>query len=358
MRLLIDIGHPGHVHYFRNLYFNLKDHGHKILIVARDKEVSFRLLDHYQIPFISRGKGSKSFFRRLIYLWDASFLIFRQGWKFRPDIIISFASPYASIASFFLRCRNIVLDDTEVGRFERYIYKPLANIIITPSAFKEVLGKKQFRFNGFMELSYLLPAYFNPNPEILEYLGIGPGERFIIVRFVSWEARHDEGQTGLSIMQKHEIISLCQQYAKVFISSEGSLPETLEEYRLKINPHQLHDALSFASIYIGEGATTATEACILGTPSVYINSINAGTLEEEEKFGILFNFRNYDGVIDKISQLLKENNKDYYKSLAKKMIDGRTDLTALLIWLIEGSGKNLKILKQEPEYQDNFRYNA
>ncbi len=160
MRLIIDIGHPGHVHYFRNLYHNLTADGHEILVIARKKEVTFELLHHYKIPFISRGQGRRSFFGKLTYLAYAAFIIFRSGLRFKPDLIISFASPYASLASFFLRCKCIILDDTEVGRFERFIYKPISDLIITPKAFKKDLGKKHFRFDGFMELSYLLPAYF------------------------------------------------------------------------------------------------------------------------------------------------------------------------------------------------------
>jgi uncharacterized protein len=355
MRIIIDIGHPGHVHYFRNLFMNLELHGHKIRIVARDKEVTFKLLDQYQMPFTSRGKGKKSFIGRFVYLLYASFLIFRLGFKFKPDIVISFSSPYASLASLFLRCTNIVLDDTEVGRFERYVYKPLSDLIITPKAFREELGSKHFRFDGFMELSYLLPLYFRPDKKVLEDLGIAPDEKYIIIRFVSWEARHDEGQKGLSIQQKHEIVSLCREYAKVFISSERKLPDTLDEFRLRINPHQLHDALYYASMYIGEGATTASEACILGTPAVYINSISAGTLEEEEKQGILFNFREFDGVIEHISKILNENDKDHYVSLSRMMLAGKIDLTAFLTWLIEESPRSLKTILSDPQCQYNFK---
>jgi uncharacterized protein len=355
MRLIIDIGHPGHVHYFRNLYLNLKAHGHDILIVARNKEVSFELLNYFNMPFTSRGNGKKSFIGKLLYLFYASFLIFRLGKKFKPDIIITFSSPYASLASLFLRCRNIVLDDTEVGRFERRIYKPLADLIITPRAFKENLGSKHFRFDGFMELSYLLPNYFQPDHNILDYLDIVNNEKYIIVRFVSWEASHDKGQKGLSLQQKHEIIDLCRRYAKVYISSEKKLPDSLEEYRLKIYPHQLHDALFFASMYIGEGATTASEACILGTPAVYINTISAGTIEEEERNGLLFNFREFDGVTNQISKILKEDNKDHYVSLSRTMLREKIDLTAFLIWLIEEYPLSQEIIMKNPAYQYRFK---
>jgi hypothetical protein len=355
MRFIIDIGHPGHIHYFKNLYLNLKAHDHTILIIARNKEVTFELLKYYQMPFIGRGKGEKSFFGKLIYLLTASIFIFRSGYNFKPDIIISFSSPYAAIAALLLRCPSIVLDDTEVGRFERYIYKPFADLIITPKVFLKDLGRKQFRFDGLMELAYLSPKYFKPDPGILEDLGILGTDKYVIVRFVSWEASHDKGQLGLSLQQKHDIINLCRNYAKIFISSEKKLPDSLEEYRLNISPHKLHDALFYASLYIGEGATTASEACLLGTPAIYINTISAGTIEEEEKYGVLFNYRNFEGVLGQVTKILNEKNKDKYNLLSGELKKNRIDLTSFLTWLIEEYPQSKERLFKDPDYQNKFR---
>jgi len=38
MRILIDILHPAHVHFFRNFYEVMTDRGHELCIKARDKE--------------------------------------------------------------------------------------------------------------------------------------------------------------------------------------------------------------------------------------------------------------------------------------------------------------------------------
>ena len=44
MRIFIDIGHPAHVHYFKNFIWKMEEKGHTIFISARDKEVSFTSL--------------------------------------------------------------------------------------------------------------------------------------------------------------------------------------------------------------------------------------------------------------------------------------------------------------------------
>lgn len=325
-----------------------------MLVIARKKEVSFELLHHYNIPFISRGQGSRSFFGKLTYLAYAAFIIFRSGLRFKPTLIIGFASPYAALASFFLRCKCIILDDTEVGRFERFIYKPISDLIITPKAFKKELGKKHFRFDGFIELSYLLPAYFHPDQTVMDDLGLKANEKFIIIRFVSWEASHDKGEKGLSYQQKHEITDICSKYARIFISSENQLPDSLEKFRIKIKPCQLHDALYYASLYVGEGATTASESCLVGTPAVYINSITAGTIEEQERFGVLFNFRDFNGVKEQISKILDEKGKERYISLSQAAVCKKIDVTAFLTWLIEEYPGSRDILMKDPGYQFKF----
>jgi len=53
----------------------------------------------------------------------------------------------------------------------------------------------------------------------------------------------------------------------------------------------MHDLLYYATMYIGEGATMASEAAILGTPSIYINTLRLSyTDEEEAKYDLLYNY--------------------------------------------------------------------
>ena len=66
MRILIDLGHPAHIHYFKNFINLMKAKGHEFKFVARDKEILHTLLSHYNINFTSRGKGKKSLDRKSV----------------------------------------------------------------------------------------------------------------------------------------------------------------------------------------------------------------------------------------------------------------------------------------------------
>ena len=43
MNILVDIGHPAHVHLFKNMIWNLEEDGHEVKITARDKEIALYL---------------------------------------------------------------------------------------------------------------------------------------------------------------------------------------------------------------------------------------------------------------------------------------------------------------------------
>ena len=61
MRVLIDVGHPAHVHFFKNTIWSLEKKGHKVMVVSRDKDVVLELLKAYKIPHtvLSKVKPGK-----------------------------------------------------------------------------------------------------------------------------------------------------------------------------------------------------------------------------------------------------------------------------------------------------------
>ena len=52
LKILIDIGHPAHVHIFRNLAKELEKDGHTVLFTCREKECTLDLLKAYRLTVI------------------------------------------------------------------------------------------------------------------------------------------------------------------------------------------------------------------------------------------------------------------------------------------------------------------
>jgi predicted glycosyltransferase len=158
MKILIDIGHPAHVHYFRNLINTSKENGYEFVVVARDKEVSQELLRAYEIPFISRGKGASSRLGKFLYMIYANWIVWRIAIKEKPDLFLSVVSPYAAQVSCLVNKPHIALDDTEHATFARKFYLPFSRNVITPVCFTLDLGEKQIRINTIFEFFYLHPS--------------------------------------------------------------------------------------------------------------------------------------------------------------------------------------------------------
>lgn len=357
MKILIDLGHPAHIHYFKNFVSILKQKGHEFAFVARDKEVLHTLLKNNNIDYVSRGKGGKSLFGKLFYILYADYIIYKLARKFKPDIFLSFASTYAAHVSKICGKPHIALDDTEHAKFELMMYPPFTKVILNPTCFEKKFSNKQLFFNSYMELFYLHPKYFTPDESILTSYGLKSNEKYFILRFVSWNASHDIGQNGLSYNSKINLINKLSGLGKVLISSEAPLPDELLSYQIKIRPEHLHHFLAFAALYIGEGSTTASECAVLGTPTIYVNSLIVGYCKEQnEKYGLCHHFINENGVIEMAEEIIKnEFSSKRCKTQRLKMLDEKIDGTAFLVWFIENYPESENIMRKDPDYQYNFK---
>lgn len=360
MRIFIDIGHPAHVHYFKNFIKIMEQHGHEFLITARDKDVAHKLLKSYNFPFINRGKGKGNLFGKFIYIWKADLLLYKLAKRYKPDLLLSFASPYAAHVAKLIGKPHIVFDDTENAWLNHILYAPFSNVILSPNTFLKCFSRKQIFFNSYMELCYLHPNYYKPRTEVSKILGIGADEKYIILRFVSWLANHDIGHSGLTNNHKIKCVKSLSDYAKVFIVSESELPMELEKYRINIPAEMMHDALNYCSLLYGESATMASECAVLGVPSIYFDNVGRGyTDEEETKYGIVHNFseslEDQQKGLEKAIKILETNDNKKYVQIRDRILSDKIDPTAFMVWFVENYPGSATIMKENPEYQNRFK---
>jgi predicted glycosyltransferase len=345
---MIDIGHPGHLHLFKHFAHQMIGKGHRVHFTVRDKEFEIELLSHEGFLFTNFGKHYKSKPGKVWGLFKFTWLAVKTALWFKPDVFLSHGSLYNAFASFFLGKPNIALEDTG-NREQVRLYKPFTKVIITSSSFLIKYGKKQIFYNAYHELAYLHPALFTPDPGVLNDLGVVEGEKYFILRFVSWNASHDIGQGGLSMDEKSKLIGMLKPYGKVFISSEKKLEAEFEKYSFSLPPWRMHDALAFCSLFVGEGATMASECAMLGTPAVYVNSILAGSVSEQQRYGLLYHFTGGNGVEAKIKELLQDGDlKNKTLALRDKMLTEKINLTEFLVWFIENYPLSFSMMKKQP----------
>jgi len=198
--------------------------------------------------------------------------------------------------------------------------------------------------------SYLHPNRFKTNPDIRRTLWLAHGEKYVVLRFISWNATHDVGVTGLDLQKKLEIVDALKKRVRVFISSEGRLPETLEDLRIQIAPEQMHDVLSQAHFLFGESGTMTSEAGVLGTPAIQISGLPKGamgTLQEQEDYGLVKVYSRYQPEI--LSELLSilESDASVYEDRRDKMLKEKADLTEIMAWFIRGFPDSAEAMKQD-----------
>jgi len=337
LKVLIDIGHPGHVHFFKNSIWELEKKGHEVLVTAREKEVTIDLLKAYGIKYqvlTSMKKGKMNLFLEWII---RDYKLLQIAKEFNPDLLTGILNPSVAHVAWLLNKKSIIFNDTEHAILAQKLTYPFCSIICTPSCYQKNEGKKQLSYSGYHELAYLHPSYFTPSPEVLKDLAVEIGEPFTILRFVSWGAHHDVGQHGIE--NKLALVQELEKFGKVFITSEGPLEREFDRYRLRISPEKIHHLLYYATLYVGEGATMAVESAILGTPSIYISTL-AGTMgnfsELEKKYGLIFNYSDSEAALTKIIELFNDPELKKTWSLKRAaLLKDKIDVTAFMTSFVE-----------------------
>jgi len=234
---------------------------------------------------------------------------------------------------------SIVFYDTEFARLSNALTYPFASVVCTPTCYNGTIGAKQVKFPGYKELAYLHPRRFTPDPRIMQQLGIQPESKFFIVRFVSWEAAHDRQERGLTDTNKMRFVKELARYGRVLISSEGKLPDGLLPYRSPVSIDKLHHVMAFATLYVGESATMASECAVLGVPAIFIATTGRGyTSEQQRRYGLAFNFSDaeQDLAFDKMRELLAlPDLQAEWQQRRGRMLSEKIDVTEWMVDFVE-----------------------
>lgn len=359
MNILIDIGHPAHVHVLKNFAHEMERKGCNVLFTCRQKEFILQLLNAERFKYVSFGKKYTTTAKKVWGMVEFDFKMWRVCLKFKPDIFVSLGSMYAAQVSAILRKPHICIEDTYNMEQVR-LYKPFTDLILTGDYSHPVMSKtREFRMAGYNELAYLHPKRFTPDEHVLEELGIKKGEKYVVIRFVAWNASHDIGQKGISMANKIKAVKEFSQCAKVFISSENDLPTELISHRLPTHPKRIHDVISFASLVFGESSTMAEEAAMLGVPSVYLNNKSTYYTKHLEKdYQLMYNLSETEDDVLKGIQIGKDillaTSNQIWVERKNRMLKEKIDVTAFLVWIVEQYPDSKDTILKNSDYQYNF----
>ncbi|TVR16951.1 MAG: DUF354 domain-containing protein [Balneolaceae bacterium] len=335
MKFLFDIGHPADVHYFRNTINFLQDRGHAVRIYARDKDVTHKLLSAYGFEFVSKGRGGRLISDRLTYTIKSLQKLHEGVSDFNPDICVSHASPYLAMMARLHGVPNIMFNDTERAALFKTVLRFFKPEVYSPDSFTEADENRQKLVPSYMELAYLHPDHFNPNEKIKEMTG----ENYILLRFVGNHATHDLGYPGITDDQKREMVERLKHYATVWISSEESLPDDLQAYRLQVSEEQIHDVIAFSRLVMGGSGTMSSEAAMLGVPAIFVNNNRLGYINElGDTYGLVYRYRNRkperENALQRAAKILEDKHTEKYAERRRKMLADKQNMTRIMLDII------------------------
>lgn len=363
MRFLLDIGHPAHVHYFKNLVVALKSHGHHVTITVKKKSSAIGLLQNLGFDYITLDEKSDNLFGKAFSQIKYDWSLLRICKKDKIDYSLGVSISIAHL-SLFSDVRSFVFDDDDDEVQPLFVKwgQPYATELISP----DVLRGKQKRkdvvyYPGYHELAYLHPNRFIPDDRILAHLGITGDDKYFVLRFNAFKAHHDINVNGFSLEQKRILVKMLSEKGRVYITGERELSPEFEPYKININSDQIHSLIYYATMFIGDSQTMSSEAAVLGTPSIRCNSFvgRISYLEEEElRYGLTYGFKpnEFESLLEKIGELTEEKNlKSRWSDKRDRMLNDKIDVSSFWLWFIENYPESKKKYSQNPDIVNNFK---
>lgn len=363
MKFLFQINHPAHYHLLKMAIKNLKLSGHQVFIIARKKDVLENLLidENYQMLNTKKGKNIAD---KLLKMTSAKKEILNYTLKIRPDIVIGtgtfgFITRKLNIPTIFLAEDDANLNlPIFIGAL--MFYHQFSEILSPAVCNNSFWNKKSIKYNSYHELAYLHPNHFCADKKIVEkYISLD--QPYFIIRFAKLNAYHDIGIKGINAHIAQKIIDLLKPYGDIYITSERELEPQFEQYRLNINPLDMHHVMAFAQIYIGDSQTMAAESGVLGVPFVRYNDFvgRIGYLRELEdvyQLGYGIKTNEIDKLLEVIAQLIgMPDRKEIFSARRAKMLSEKIDFAKFLTWFVENYPQSAITIKKNPDYQYNFK---
>ncbi len=348
MRIAFIINTPGQAHTWKNVIRRLNNDGHQTSILARDYGSTPVILAAAGLPFETFSLvGSRA--TRLLSSFRHFQVCYRFARSASPSLVIGFGIDAAFTAARLRKPAVVFIDDDHTP-FQNYLTRLCGAVILTPDCFNGDLGRKHILVPSYKELAYIHPNYFQPDPSVLEELGVRAGEKYAILRFNVLDAVHDirpKAVRGFSEADKMQLIERLQKHARVFISPEGPLPDRLEPYRLPIAYSRFHHALAYAHLFVADTGTATVEAALLGTPAVLCSpqAVRMGNFQDLSRRGLLCLYGDAPAAIAKSVELVQTRAvKEQWANRRALVLADRADMGRYLADFISHYPQSLKEL--------------
>jgi uncharacterized protein len=287
-KIWIDLDNSPHVPFFKPIIEQLEKQGYVVIVTARDCFQVCGLADLLNVPYKKIGRHyGKNMALKALGLVIRSLRLLTVGLMEKPDLAVSHGSRSQLLAAWVLGIPSIAMDDYE---HSTEVVKP--TWMIMPEAIPETSVKPGkmgvLRYPGIKEDVYV-PS-FQPDPKILEELGLKEGELLVTIRPPATEAHYHNPESD-KLFEATVVRIGGQQNARMVIlprnerqaaSIRKSWPEWCTNGKIVI-PNHVVDGLNLiwsSDLVISGGGTMNREAAALNVPVYSIFRGKIGAVDE------------------------------------------------------------------------------
>lgn len=319
MRIWIDLDNTPHVPFFAPIIRELECRGHQVVVSARDAFQVSELADQMGLTYTKIGRHQgRSRIRKIMGLLWRSVQLLPLCARVRPGLALSHGSRSQVLLCNLLRVPTVLITDYEYARTIPLGWPKWA---ILPDALSGAELDPRVRrisyYRGIKEDVYV-PG-FEPDPTVLDELGLIGSETIVVVRPPANEAHYYRPESDALLV---ELMSCLVHTAEVRVVM---LPRTKRQEQFlrdsypdwfasgkTIVPSRALDGLNliwFSDLVVSGGGTMNREAAALGIPVYSIFRGELGAVDISlERDGRLVVIRNADEVRTKIR--LNHRNKE------------------------------------------------
>ncbi len=270
MRVWVDLTNSPHVLIMRPLIELLRADGHDVEITARDFAQTLGLLERHRIDHtaVGRHRGGR-LASKGVGLLSRSGALIRWARRRRFDVALGHGSNDVTVAARALGVPSATALDYEWAKVQHGVNCRLARAVVAPDAipperlFAYGARGKLRRYPGLKEEYYL--ADFEPDPAVLDELGIDPAEPLAVVRTPPDVSLYHRFENDLFA----QVLGRLRATQTVVLPRTPAQREQLQRDGGFIVPVRAVDApslVAFADVVVSAGGTMNREAVALGTP--------------------------------------------------------------------------------------------
>lgn len=142
MKILFDICHPAHVHFFKNALLQFKKNNIGTVVTCRDKDCTRTLLaelgiDSIYVPEIKINAATQ--------LISRNFNLFRIIKKEKPTLLTAVGGTFIAHVGQLLSIPRVIFYDGDNATFQNAITYPFASLIVAPQCYQKPLPKNHIR---------------------------------------------------------------------------------------------------------------------------------------------------------------------------------------------------------------------